>query len=233
MASTAGQLEAQRVAEMQAQQGMGAEALGQAAGLGLQGQQQQLVAMQSAAEQQAQRQTQRLQGVGLAQDIAGQQFQQEAAGRELAMRGLATGAGVAGDLAAQQFQQQGMVAGLLSQEQQAEAQRVQANIQREQAGMGSVGAAFGMSKAMSPDIAAYFGRSMDPSAGFQAAGMAQQQAMYGTTPQAADYGQGVNIAMAQQANQAGLDSAAMGASAQAKAGKYSAMGNVGAAMFGF
>jgi hypothetical protein len=210
---------------MQAQQGMGAQALGQAAGLGLQGGAQQLAAMQSAGQQQAQREAQRLQGVGLAGGIAQQQFGQDAAGRELAMQQLGVGAGIAGDLAAQQRQQQVLMSGLLGQEQQAEERRMAQNMAREQQGMGALGGAFGMSKAVAPDVGAFFGRPASQAEGLGVLGMGQQQAQYGATPQGADYGVGLNMAMAQQANQAELDAAALGASAAAKAGLYQGIGS--------
>jgi hypothetical protein len=228
----AGDLEAQRLASLQAQRGMGAQALGQSAGLGLQGGAQQLAAMQSAAEQQAQRQAQRLQGVGIAGGIAQQQFGQMAAGRELEMRQLGVGAGIAGDLAAQQRQQQTLMSGLLGQEQQAEERRVAQNVAREQQGMGALGGAFGMSKAVAPDVGAFFGRPASQAEGLGVLGMGQQQAQYGATPKGADYGVGLNMAMAQQANQAELDAAAIGASGSAQGGLMSGIGSVAGSIFG-
>jgi hypothetical protein len=226
MAGTAAQMEQQRQAALVAQMGLGAQALGQAAGFGLQGRAQQLGALEAAGQQQAQRQAQRLQGVGMAGDIAGQQFGQMAAARDLQMRQLGMGANIAGDLAAQQRQQQALLSGILGQETSAEQQRIQTNIQREQQGLGALGGAFGMSKAVGPDVGAFFGRPASQAEGLGVLGMGQQQAQYGATPQAADYGQGVNIAMAQQANQAELDAAAIGASGRAQGGLMGGVGNI-------
>tara|TARA_R100001530_G_scaffold109063_2_gene76536 strand:- start:216 stop:1031 length:816 start_codon:yes stop_codon:yes gene_type:complete len=228
----AGDLEAQRMASLQAQRGMGAQALGQAAGFGLQGGAQQLGALQSAGQQQSQREAQRLQGVGLAGGIAQQEFGQLAAGRELKMQQFGMGAGVAGDLAAQQRQQQTLMSGLLGQEQQAEERRMAQNVAREQQAMGALGGAFGMSKAVAPDVGAFFGRPASQSEGLGVLGMGQQQAQYGATPQGADYGVGLNMAMAQQANQAELDAAAIGASGSAKGGLMGGIGSAAGAIFG-
>ena len=228
----AGNLANQRGATLQAQRGMGMQAVGQAAGLGLQQGQQELAALEASAQQQAQRQIQRLQGVELAGGIAGQEFGQMVAGRQLGMEGLTAGAGIYADQAGRDLQEQSMVSQMLGQEQAMEAERLARNVAMEQQGLGALGQAFGMSKAVAPDVGAFFGRPASQAAGLEVLGMGQQQAMYGATPKGADYGQGVNIAMAQQANQAGLDAAAIGATAQAKAGKSAMIGAIGGGLLG-
>lgn len=228
----AGNLATQRGATLQAQRGMGMQAVGQAAGLGLQQGQQELAALEASAQQQAQRQAQRLQGVELAGGIAGQEFGQMVAGRQMGMEGLTAGAGIVSDLAARDLQEQTMISQILGQEQTLEQARIAQNLAMEQQGLGALGQAFSMSKAVAPDVGAFFGRPASQTAGLEVLGMGQQQAMYGATPKGADYGQGVNIAMAQQANQAGLDAAAISATAQAKAGKSAMIGAIGGGLLG-
>ena len=89
-----------------------------------------------------------------------------------------------------------------------------------------------MQKQMSPDVGAFFGRPASQAAGLQVAGMGQQQAIYGTTPQATDPMLGVNMALQQQANQTALDAGAMAGSAQAQGGLFGGLGAIGGAMFG-
>jgi mannose/fructose/N-acetylgalactosamine-specific phosphotransferase system component IID len=84
----------------------------------------------------------------------------------------------------------------------------------------------GMSKAITPDIGAFFGRPVSQGPGLSVLSAGQQQAMYGTTPQAVNPDAGVNLAMAQAKNQTALDAAAMSATGQAKAGMMSGFGNI-------
>ena len=90
----------------------------------------------------------------------------------------------------------------------------------------ALGQAFAMQRQMAPEIGAFFGRPASQAAGLQVAGMGQQQAMYGTTPQATDPMLGVNLALQQQATQAGLDAGAMAGTAQTRAGLFTGLGNI-------
>jgi mannose/fructose/N-acetylgalactosamine-specific phosphotransferase system component IID len=84
-----------------------------------------------------------------------------------------------------------------------------------------------MQRALGPDIGAFFGRPASQAEGLQVLGMGQQQAMYGTTPQATDPMMGVNLALQQQANQTALNTGAMAANAQARGGLFSGLGQLG------
>ena len=96
----------------------------------------------------------------------------------------------------------------------------------------ALGQAFAMQRQMAPEIGAFFGRPASQAAGLQVAGMGQQQAMYGTTPQATDPMLGVNLALQQQANQTALDAGAMAGSAQAQGGLMSGLGGIAGGLFG-
>ena len=248
----AGQTESmaqQRLAEQRAMQQMGAGATGTAAGLQAQqaGLQQQalqaaggLAGQRTGQAQQAltgagslgqARMAQQLQGTGLAQNIAQAGFASEMAGREQQLREFGIGAQEAARFAQQQAQQDAALAGLygqqagMEQQQFAQQQALSAMDDRR------LQQAFGMQRAMSPDVGAFFGRPASQAAGLQVAGMGQQQAMYGTTPQATDPMLGVNMALQQQANQANLDAAAMSASAQSQGGLIGGLGALGGGLF--
>jgi len=226
MTATASQIEAQRQAELQAQRGAGMQAVTQAGGLTLQQTQQELSALEAAAQQERMRESQRLQGYGITAGVAQEEFRQEAAARDLERQGLTTGAAITSDLADRDFRQKAAIANILGQEQDMEARRRAENYAREQQGLATTGQAFAMQTAVAPDVAKYFGRPASQAAGMEVLGMGQQQAMYGTSPQAFDYGQGVNVAMAEQANLTALQAAQMSADAAKKAGKYSGLGNI-------
>ena len=195
---------------------------------------------------------QQLQELGLgsqeAARFAQQQSQQDAMqgqiiGQQAGLAGqLAAFAGAEAGLAGQQFAQQ---TALEQQQFQQQAQRdsalaslfgQQAGMEQQQFGQqqAGLGQAFQMQRAMGPDVGAFFGRPASQAEGLQVLGMGQQQAQYGTTPQATDPMMGVNMALQQQANQAGLDAAAMAGTAQAKAGMFQGIGDiVGSGMMAF
>ena len=166
------------------------------------------------AQQQAQQDTMRGQLIGQQAGLAGQQA--AFAGQE---------ARLAGQQFAQQAQQDAALANLFGQQfgmgQQREALQGQA-----------LGQAFGMQRGMAPDIGAFFGRPASQAAGLQVAGMGQQQAQYGTSPQAFDPMGGVNLALQQQANQTNLDIGAMAANAQQRAGLFGGIGSIGRGIIG-
>jgi hypothetical protein len=220
MAGTTEAMAQQRLAEQRAMQQMGVGATGTAAQLQAQQAGLSQEALRGAGSLEQARMAQQLQGTGLAQDIAQAGFATQMAGREQQLREFGVGAQEAARLAQQQAQQEAALASLYGQqfgmEQQRQAQEGQA-----------LGQAFGMQRAMSPDIGAFFGRPASQAAGLQVLGMGQQQAMYGTTPQATDPMLGVNMALQQQANQANLDAAAMSASAQSKGGLFGGLGALG------
>jgi hypothetical protein len=226
MAGTTEAMAQQRLAEQRAMQQMGVGATGTAAQLQAQQAGLSQEALRGAGSLEQARMAQQLQGTGLAQDIAQSGFATQMAGREQQLREFGVGAQEAARLAQQQAQQESALASLYGQqfgmEQQRQAQEGQA-----------LGQAFGMQRAMSPDIGAFFGRPASQAAGLQVAGMGQQQAMYGTTPQATDPMLGVNMALQQQANQANLDAAAMAGTAQTRAGLFSGLGQLGAAAIQF
>jgi len=166
------------------------------------------------AQQQAQQDAMRGQIIGQQAGLAGQQA--GFAGQE---------ARLAGQQFAQQAQQDAALANLYGQQfgmgQQREAMQGQA-----------IGQAFGMERQLTPDIGAFFGRPASQAAGLQVAGMGQQQAQYGTSPQAFDPMGGVNLALQQQANQTNLDIGAMSANAQQRAGFFGGIGNIGRGIIG-
>ena len=249
----AGQSEAlaqQRLAEERALQQMGVGATGTAAGLqaqqaglsqqalqaagGLAGQRagQAQQALTGAGSLEQARMGQQLQGTGLAQNIAQAGFASEMAGREQQLREFGVGAQEAARFAQQQAQQDSALASLYGQ--QAGLEQQQFAQQQALAGQDDrrLQQAFGMQRAMGPDIGAFFGRPASQAEGLQVLGMGQQQAMYGTTPQATDPMLGVNMALQQQANQTALDAGAMAGSAQAQGGLFGGLGAIGGAMFG-
>ena len=221
-------------AQLQAQQaGLQQEALRAAGGLAGQrtGQAQQALTGAGALEQG--RMAQQLQGTGLAQDIAQAGFASEMAGREQQLREFGVGAQEAARFAGQQAQQDAALASLFGQqagvEQQQFAQQQALAAQDDR----RLQQAFGMQRALGPDIGAFFGRPASQAEGLQVLGMGQQQAMYGTTPQATDPMMGVNLALQQQANQTALDAGAMAGTAQTRAGVFSGLGQLGAAAIQF
>ena len=250
MAGSTEAMQQQRLSEQRASQQMGMGATGTAAGLQAQqaGLQQQalqaaggLAGQRTGQAQQAltgaggleqSRMAQQLQGTGLAQNIAQAGFASEMAGREQQLREFGVGAQEAARFAQQQSQQDSALASLYGQ--QAGMEQQQFGQQQALAGQDDrrLQQAFGMQRAMGPDVGAFFGRPASQAEGLQVLGMGQQQAMYGTTPQATDPMMGVNMALQQQANQAGLDAAAMSASAQAQGGLMGGLGAIGGAMLG-
>ena len=226
MTSTAGQLEAQRQAEFQAQQGTGIQALTQSGGLTLQQTQQELSALEAAAKRESARETQLLQGVGISAGISEEGFRQDAMSRDVERQGLVTQSAITSDLAERDLREQAMVASLLNQEQSMEDRRRSENYAREQQALTTAGQAFTMQQRIAPDVTAYMGRPASQGAGMDVLGVSQQQAQYGTTPQAFNYDTGINVAMAEQANLAGLTAANRAASAAKSAGMWSAGGNI-------
>jgi hypothetical protein len=250
MAGSTEAMAQQRLAEQRALQQMGMGATGTAAGLQAQqaGLQQQalqaaggLAGQRTGQAQQAltgaggleqARMAQQLQGTGLAQSIAQAGFASEMAGREQQLREFGVGAQEAARFAQQQAQQDAALAGLYGQqagmEQQQFAQQQALSAQDDR----RLQQAFGMQRAMAPEIGAFFGRPASQAAGLQVLGMGQQQAMYGTTPQATDPMLGVNMALQQQANQTALDAGAMAGTAQTRAGLFSGIGQLGGGLLG-
>jgi hypothetical protein len=250
MAGSTETMAQQRLAEQRAFQQMGMGATGTAAGLQAQqaGLQQQALqaagglagqrtgqaqqALTGAGSLEQARMAQQLQGTGLAQNIAQAGFASEMAGREQQLREFGVGAQEAARFAQQQFQQDAALAGLYGQQagmEQMEFAQQQALAAQDDRRLQQ---AFGMQRTMAPDVGAFFGRPASQAAGLQVAGMGQQQAMYGTTPQATDPMLGVNMALQQQANQANLDAAAMSASAQSQGGLFGGLGALGGGLFG-
>ena len=226
----AGQSEAlaqQRLAEERALQQMGVGATGTAAQLGAQQAGLSQQALRGAGSLEQARMGQQLQGTGLAQNIAQAGFASEMAGREQQLREFGVGAQEAARFAGQQAQQDAALASLfgqqagLEQQQFAQQQALAAQDDRR------LQQAFGMQRALGPDIGAFFGRPASQAEGLQVLGMGQQQAMYGTTPQATDPMMGVNLALQQQANQTALNTGAMAANAQARGGLFSGLGQLG------
>jgi hypothetical protein len=226
MTATASQIEAQRQAEFQAQQGMGLQAVTQAGGLTLQQTQQELAALEAVAQRESARESQLLQGVGLAAGISQEQFKQSAITRDLEREGLVTGAAITADIADRDLREQGMISSILGQEQSMESRRIAENYAREQQGLGAAGQAFAMQTSVAPDVTSYFGRPASQTAGMAVLGAGQQQAQYGTDPKTFDYGVGVNVAMVEQANLTALQSAQISADAAKKAGIYGGAGNI-------
>ena len=226
----AGQSEAlaqQRLAEERALQQMGVGATGTAAQLGAQQAGQAQQALRGAGSLEQARMGQQLQGTGLAQNIAQAGFASEMAGREQQLREFGVGAQEAARFAGQQAQQDAALASLFGQ--QAGLEQQQFAQQQALAGQDDrrLQQAFGMQRALGPDIGAFFGRPASQAEGLQVLGMGQQQAMYGTPPQAIDPMMGVNMALQQQANQTALQAGAMAGSAQAQGGLFSGLGALG------
>ena len=177
------------------------------------------------AQQQAQQDAMQGQIIGQQAGLAGQQA--AFAGAEAGLAGQQFAQQTA--LEQQQFQQQAQRDSALASLYGQQAGMEQQQFAQQQAGLGQ---AFQMQRAMGPDVGAFFGRPASQAEGLQVLGMGQQQAQYGTTPQATDPMLGVNMALQQQANQAGLDAAAMAGTAQAKAGMFGGIAQLGsAAMF--
>ena len=154
------------------------------------------------------------------------------AGREQQLREFGVGAQEAARFAQQQSQQDSALASLYGQ--QAGMEQQQFGQQQALAGQDDrrLQQAFGMQKAMGPDIGAFFGRPASQAEGLQVLGMGQQQAMYGTTPQATDPMLGVNMALQQQANQTALNTGAMAANAQAQGGLMGGLGSIAGGFLG-
>ena len=233
MAGSTEAMAQQRLAEQRAMQQMGIGATGTAAQLQAQQAGLSQEALRGAGSLEQARMAQQLQGTGLAQDIAQAGFATQMAGREQQLREFGLGAQEAARLAQQQAQQQAALASLYGQqagmEQQQFAQQQALSAQDDR----RLQQAFGMQRAMAPEIGAFFGRPASQAAGLQVLGMGQQQAMYGTTPQATDPMLGVNLALQQQANQTALNTGAMAGTAQTRAGLFSGLGQLGAAAIQF
>jgi len=232
MAATASQIEAQRQAEFQAQRSAGMQAVTQAGGLTLQQTQQELSALEAAAQRESARESQLLQGVGLSAGISQEQFRQASVAEDLERQQLTTGAAITADIADRDLREKGMISSILGQEQSMEDRRIAENYAREQRGLSAAGQAFAMQTSVAPDVTSYFGRPASQTAGMAVLGASQQQAQYGTDPKAFDYSQGINIAMAEQANLAGLQAAQTSASATKRAGLYSGLGNIAGSFLG-
>ena len=178
------------------------------------------------AQQQAQQDAMRAQVIGQQAGLAGQQA--AFAGAEAGLAGQEFAQQTA--LEQQQFQQQAQrdaaLASLFGQ--QAGLEQQQFAQQQALAGQDDrrLQQAFGMQRALGPDIGAFFGRPASQAEGLQVLGMGQQQAMYGTTPQATDPMLGVNLALQQQANQTALDAGSMAGTAQTRAGLFQGIGSL-------
>ena len=184
------------------------------------------------AQQQAQQDAMRAQVIGQQAGLAGQQAAFAGEEARLAGQQFAQQAGIE----QQQFQQQAQRDSALASIFGAQAGLEQQQFAQQQALAGQadarLGQAFQMQRAMGPEIGAFFGRPASQAEGLQVLGMGQQQAMYGTTPQATDPMLGVNMALQQQANQTALDAGAMSASAQAQGGLMSGLGSIAGAALG-
>jgi len=184
------------------------------------------------AQQQAQQDAMQGQIIGQQAGLAGQQAAFSGAEAGLAGQQFAQQTALEQQQFQQQAQRDSALASLFGQ--QAGMEQQQFAQQQALAGQADarLGQAFQMQRAMGPDVGAFFGRPASQAEGLQVLGMGQQQAMYGTTPQATDPMMGVNMALQQQANQAGLDAAAMSASAQAQGGLMGGLGSIGGAILG-
>ena len=183
-------------------------------------------ALQAAGGLESQRRAQGLQATGLAGDIQKSGFTQDIAAQQAQLQQLAGGAQLSQQLYGQDVSRQQMLAGLLGQQESLARARTQEEMAQTGQGMAALQQAMGMSKAITPDIGAFFGRPVSQGPGLSVLSAGQQQAMYGTTPQAVNPDAGVNLAMAQAKNQTSLDAAAMSATGQAKAGMMSGIGNI-------
>jgi len=184
------------------------------------------------AQQQAQQDAMRGQIIGQQAGLAGQQAGFAGQEARLAGQEFAQQAGIEQQMFQQQAQRDAGLASLFGQ--QAGLEQQQFAQQQALAGQDDrrLQQAFGMQRAMGPDIGAFFGRPASQAEGLQILGMGQQQAMYGTTPQATDPMLGVNMALQQQANQTALDAGAMAGTAQTRAGLFSGIGALGGGMLG-
>ena len=218
-AGTTEAMQQQRLSEQRAAQQMGMGATGTAAGLQAQQAGLQQQALQAAGGIEQSRMGQQLQGTGLAQNIAQAGFATDMAGREQQLREFGIGSQEAARFAQQQAQQGSALASLYGQQAGMEQQQ----FAQQQAGLGQ---AYQMQRAMGPDVGAFFGRPASQAEGLQVLGMGQQQAQYGTTPQATDPMLGVNMALQQQANQTNLDAGAMAGTAQTRAGLFQGIGSL-------
>ena len=241
---SAEQIDAALQQELMLQQQLGAQALQQAGGfttaqdanqlraltsagqLTAQDLAQRQAALQAAGGLESQRIAQGLQATGLAGDIQQRGFTQDIAAQQAQLQQLAGGAQLAQQLYGQDVSKQQMLAGLLGQQESLARARTQEEMAQTGQGMAALQQAMGMSKAITPDIGAFFGRPVSQGPGLSVLSAGQQQAMYGTTPQAVNPDAGVNLAMAQAKNQTALDAAAMSATGQAKAGMMSGFGNI-------
>lgn len=178
------------------------------------------------AQQQAQQDAMRAQVIGQQAGLAGQQAAFAGQEARLAGQEFAQQAGLEQQQFQQQAQRDAALASLFGQ--QAGLEQQQFAQQQALAGQDDrrLAQAFQMQRALGPDIGAFFGRPASQAEGLQVLGMGQQQAMYGTTPQATDPMLGVNMALQQQATQAGLDSAAIAGTAQTRAGLFTGLGNI-------
>ena len=183
-------------------------------------------ALQAAGGLESQRRAQGLQATGLAGDIQQRGFTQDIAAQQAQLQQLAGGAQLSQQLYGQDVSRQQMLAGLLGQQESLARARTQEEMAQTGQGMAALQQAMGMSKAITPDIGAFFGRPVSQGPGLSVLSAGQQQAMYGTTPQAVNPDAGVNLAMQQAKNQTSLDAAAMSATAQTKAGMMSGIGNI-------
>jgi hypothetical protein len=182
--------------------------------------------LQAAGSLESQRRAQGLQATGLAGDIQQRGFTQDIAAQQAQLQQLAGGAQLSQQLYGQDVSRQQMLAGLLGQQESLARARTQEEMAQTGQGMAALQQAMGMSKAITPDIGAFFGRPVSQGPGLSVLSAGQQQAMYGTTPQAVNPDAGVNLAMSQAKNQTALDAAAMSATAQAKAGMMSGIGSI-------
>ena len=184
------------------------------------------------AQQQAQQNAMQGQIIGQQAGLAGQQAAFSGQEASLAGQQFAQQAGIE----QQQFQQQAQRDSALASIFGAQAGLEQQQFAQQQALAGQadarLGQAYQMQRAMGPDVGAFFGRPASQAEGLQVLGMGQQQAQYGTTPQATDPMLGVNMALQQQANQTALNTGAMAANAQQQAGMFGGIAQLGsAAMF--
>ena len=171
------------------------------------------------AQQQAQQDAMQGQIIGQQAGLAGQQAAFSGQEASLAGQQFAQQAGIEQQQFQQQAQRDAALASLFGQQAGMEQQQ----FAQQQAGLGQ---AYQMQRAMGPDVGAFFGRPASQAEGLQVLGMGQQQAQYGTTPQATDPMLGVNMALQQQANQTNLDAGAMAGTAQTRAGLFQGIGSL-------
>ena len=184
------------------------------------------------AQQQAQQDAMRAQVIGQQAGLAGQQAAFAGQEARLAGQEFAQQAGLEQQQFQQQAQRDAALASLYGQ--QAGLEQQQFAQQQALAGQDDrrLAQAFQMQRAIGPEIGAFFGRPASQAEGLQVLGMGQQQAQYGTTPQATDPMLGVNLALQQQANQTALQAGAMSASAQAQGGLMGGIGRIAGGLLG-